>query len=113
MRTAVTVLSIACLSVLLAACGDTAKLPEQASTGPNPPIPEPNISLIPTVNIATATGWPNGEKPTAAAGVAVAAFANGLDHPRWIYVLPNGDVLVAESNAPKRPAGGKGIQGWT
>jgi glucose/arabinose dehydrogenase len=112
MRTAVTVLSIACLSVLLAACGDTAKLPEQASTGPNPPIPEPNISLIPTVNIATATGWPNGEKPTAAAGVAVAAFANGLDHPRWIYVLPNGDVLVAESNAPKRPEEGKGIKGW-
>jgi glucose/arabinose dehydrogenase len=111
MRTA-TVLSIACLSLLLAGCGDSAKLPEQASTGANPPIPEPNKSLIPTVHIAVAKGWPGGEKPTAASGLAVSAFANGLDHPRWIYVLPNGDVLIAETNAPERPEEGKGIKGW-
>jgi glucose/arabinose dehydrogenase len=112
MRTAIAALSIACLSLLLAACGDAAKLPEQASTGANPPIPEPNKSFIPTVNIAVAKGWPGGEKPKAASGLVVTAFANGLDHPRWIYVLPNGDVLVAETNAPERPEEGKGIKGW-
>ena len=50
--------------------------------------------------------------PTAAEGLAVTAFARGLDHPRWLYVLPNGDVLVAETNAPKRPDDGKGLKGW-
>jgi glucose/arabinose dehydrogenase len=110
-RAAITALSVASLA-LLAACRDAAKLPEQASTGANPPIPEPNTSLIPTVNIAVAKSWASGEKPTAASGLAVAAFAKGLDHPRWLYVLPNGDVLVAETNAPERPEEGKGIKGW-
>ena len=50
--------------------------------------------------------------PTAAAGTQVAAFADGLDHPRWLYVLPNGDVLVAETNAPPKPDDAKGIRGW-
>jgi glucose/arabinose dehydrogenase len=112
MRPAATAVSIASLAFLLAACGDSAKLPEQASVGEKPPIPEPDKSLIPTVNIATAKGWPKGETPTAAAGLAVKALASGLDHPRWLAVLPNGDVLVAETNAPKRPEEGKGIKGW-
>jgi glucose/arabinose dehydrogenase len=112
MRAIVTALSAASVALLLSGCGDSAKLPEQASTGANPPIPEPNKSFIPTVNVATAKGWPNGEKPTAAAGLSVVAFANGLDHPRWLAVLPNGDVLVAESNAPERPEEGKGVKGW-
>ena len=103
---------LASLSLLLAACGDAAKLPEEASTGPNPTIPAPDSSLIPTVNIAPAKGWPAGMKPTAASGLAVAAFAQKLDHPRWLYVLPNGDVLVAETNAPPRPEEGKGLKGW-
>ena len=68
--------------------------------------------MLPTVNIATAIGWPSGGKPTAANGMAVNAFATGLDHPRTVYVLPNGDVLVAESNAPPKPDDGKGIKGW-
>ena len=85
---------------------------EQASTGPQPPIPEPTKTFLPTVNIATAKGWPEGAKPTAAQGLTVTAFANGFDHPRWLYVLPNGDVLVAETNAPERPEEGKGIKGW-
>ena len=58
---------------------------------------------MPTVNIAPAKGWPIGATPTAAPGLAVNAYASGLDHPRWLYVLPNGDVLVAESNAPPKP----------
>jgi glucose/arabinose dehydrogenase len=68
--------------------------------------------LIPTVNIAPAIGWPEGAKPVAAAGTQVAAFAENLDHPRWLYVLPNGDVLVAETNAPPKPDDGTGIRGW-
>jgi glucose/arabinose dehydrogenase len=112
MRSAAATFSIAMLAVLLSGCGDAAKLPEQASTGPNPTLPPPDHSLIPTVNIATAIGWPRDGKPKPAAGLSVNNFATGLDHPRWLYVLPNGDVLVAESNAPKRPEEGKGIKGW-
>lgn len=104
--------SFACLLILsLAACGEIATLPERAGFGPHPTLPAPNPTLIPTVKIARAKGWPAGETPRAAAGLAVSAFATGLDHPRWLYVLPNGDVLVAESNAPPHPEDGKGIKG--
>ena len=96
----------------LAACGETARLQVSDGTGPSPKLPEPNKTLVPTVNIAPAIGWPDGAKPIAATGTQVAAFAEGLDHPRWLYVLPNGDVLVAETNAPPKPDDGKGIRGW-
>ena len=96
----------------LAACGESSSLQVSDGTGPSPKLPEPNKTLIPTVNIAPAVGWPEGAKPTAAAGTQVAAFAEGLDHPRWLYVLPNGDVLVAETNAPPKPDDSKGIKGW-
>ena len=96
----------------LSACAEKAALPLQASTGPSPILPAPDKRLIPTVEIAPARGWPPGLAPTAAAGLAVHAYAAGLEHPRWLYVLPNGDVLVAESNAPPRPEEGKGIKGF-
>jgi glucose/arabinose dehydrogenase len=96
----------------LTACGGTARLPLDAGVGPNPQIPTPDKSLIPTLNIAPAKGWGDGQQPVAAPGLAVTAFASGLDHPRWVYVLPNGDVLVAETNAPPKPEDGKGIRGW-
>lgn len=96
----------------LSACGETARLQVTDGSGPAPQLPEPNKTLIPTVNIAPAVGWPKGAKPVAAPGTQVAAFASGLDHPRWLYVLPNGDVLVAETNAPPKPEDGKGIKGW-
>ncbi|WP_085747069.1 sorbosone dehydrogenase family protein [Pseudomonas sp. R45(2017)] len=96
----------------LAACGESSSLQVTDGTGPSPKLPEPNKTLIPTVNIAPAIGWPAGAKPTAAAGTQVAAFAENLDHPRWLYVLPNGDVLVAETNAPPKPDDSKGIRGW-
>ena len=96
----------------LAACGESSSLQVSDGTGPSPKLPEPNKTLIPTVNIAPAIGWPAGAKPTAATGTQVAAFAENLDHPRWLYVLPNGDVLVAETNAPPKPDDGKGIRGW-
>ncbi len=103
----------ACLAGLagLAACGDTATLAPTAGMGATPTLPQPKSSLIPTVNIAPAKGWPDGVMPSAMAGLSVTALASGLDHPRWVYVLPNGDVLVAESNAPPKPEDGKGIKG--
>lgn len=96
----------------LAACGESSSLQVTDGTGPSPKLPEPNKTLIPTVNIAPAIGWPEGGKPTAAVGTQVAAFAEGLDHPRWLYVLPNGDVLVAETNAPPKPDDSSGVRGW-
>ena len=96
----------------LAACGDTALLAPTAGMGANPTLPAPNKSLVPTVNIAPAIGWAEGAMPTATNGLSVTALAQGLDHPRWLYVLPNGDVLVAESNAPPKPEDSKGIKGW-
>ena len=95
-----------------AACGETPVLPIEAQIGPDPVLPEPDPSLIPIVNIAPAVGWPEGETPVAAEGLTVNAFARRFDHPRWLYVLPNGDVLVAETNAPPRPEHGGGIRGW-
>jgi glucose/arabinose dehydrogenase len=106
--------SAACLAaaLTLAACGGSARLPVQAGMGPSPQLPPPSTSLIPVVQIAPAKGWPAGRTPAAAPGTRVAAFAAGLDHPRWLYVLPNGDVLVAETNAPPSPDAQRGIRGW-
>jgi len=99
------------IAAALAACGGQAKLREGEDTGAKPEIVPPETSLLPVVNIAPARGWNGVDTPTPAAGLAVKAFANGLDHPRWLYVLPNGDVLVAESNAPPGKRGIKGIKG--
>ena len=76
-------------------------LDEQADYGPSPQLVEPHKSLVPIVRPAKAVGWPAGEMPTPAGDLEINAFVSGLDHPRWLYVLPNGDVLVAESNAPE------------
>jgi glucose/arabinose dehydrogenase len=106
-------LALAASLVLALACATTAGLPkEPIGIGPNPPLPEPDTSWIPTVNVVKAVGWGHGAMPTPAAGTTVSAFATGLDHPRWLHVLPNGDVLVAETNAPERPDDAKGIKGW-
>jgi glucose/arabinose dehydrogenase len=114
MKTPLRILTLTALAAALAlsACGETARLPESAGIGPAPNLPQPNRTLLPTVHIAPAKGWPEGAMPTSAAGTQVAAFATGLDHPRWLHVLPNGDVLVAETNAPPKPDDGKGIKGW-
>ena len=99
-------------SLAVGGCGSAAKLQVENGTGPDPTLPPPEKSLIPTVKIAPAVGWPDGGKPVAADGTQVVAFADKLDHPRWLYVLPNGDVLVAETAAPERPEDGKGIKGF-
>ncbi|MCY1277484.1 putative membrane-bound dehydrogenase domain protein [compost metagenome] len=108
MRSRLLLLSL--LAASLIGCGESSTLTVDEGTGPNPKLPPPNKTLLPTVNIAPAVGWPEGGKPVAATGTQVNAFAGGLDHPRWLYVLPNGDVLVAESNAPAREGGG--LKGW-
>jgi glucose/arabinose dehydrogenase len=101
------------VAFILTGCASAARLTVLEGTGPNPVLPPPSKSLIPTVKVATAIGWPAEGEPIALEGTGVTAFARGLDHPRWLYVLPNGDVLVAETNAPPRPDDGpKGIKGW-
>jgi glucose/arabinose dehydrogenase len=80
--------------------------------GPQPQLPEPDRKLVPTVNVAPAAPWSSAqEQPAPAAGFSVSAYARDLDHPRWVYTLPNGDVLVAETNAPPKPDDSKGIKG--
>ena len=111
-RPSLSILATAVLFVL-AGCGDKSTLAAGAGVGPAPQLPAPKQSLIPTVDIAPAKGWPEVGKPQAAQGLEVQALARGLDHPRWLYVLPNGDVLVAESNKPQTPENKQsGLRAW-
>jgi glucose/arabinose dehydrogenase len=93
----------------IAVSADDAKQP---GFGANPTLPAPQSNLVPTVKVAPAVGWPDNEKPGTPSDLTVTAYASDLDHPRWLYTLPNGDVLVAETNGPKRPDDGKGIKAW-
>jgi glucose/arabinose dehydrogenase len=95
-----------------AATADTTAGDYAQGFGPNPTLPAPHKSMMPTVNIAPARPWAQGQKPIPAAGFDVTAFAAGLDHPRWVATLPNGDVLVAESNAPAQHDEHAGIKGF-
>ncbi len=104
--------SAVCLLLVLTARGGAGQPSPMAGYGPDPVLPAPHHGLLPTVKIAPAVGWKNGALPSPAVGLKVSAFATGLDHPRWLYVLPNGDVLVAETNAPPKPEDGKGLKGW-
>lgn len=98
---ALAVLLVAAGGVVQYSRGEQAALTVEQGTGPNPVLPAPAGRVLPTVNIAHPVGWKNGEHPTPAEGLAVTAFATNLDHPRWLYTLPNGDVLVAQSNSPE------------
>jgi glucose/arabinose dehydrogenase len=99
-------------AAIAGACNEKASLPLEAGMGPNPTLPAPKKSMLPTVNIAPARGWPEGARPGVAPVLRVDAFAGNLAHPRWLHVLPNGDVLVAETNAPPKPEDSKGFRGW-
>jgi len=104
---------VVAMALPLSSCKDQQDtVTAEQSYGASPTLPAPQSSWLPTVNIAPAKGWPSGAKPVAASGMAVNAFATGLDHPRTVYVLPNGDVLVAESNAPPKPDDAKGVKGF-
>ena len=109
-------LAATAIALLLGACAEVSAPSGTTDVGPRPTLPPPQTTLIPTIHIAPAKGWPLGTTPLAAAGTRVAAFASELDHPRWLHVLPNGDVLVAESNAPARADRDQGLwqrlQGW-
>jgi glucose/arabinose dehydrogenase len=105
-------IALASVIALTAGCAGSSP-PEdspQASIGAAPELPSPQKKAIPTLKIAPATSWAPGEKPSAPAGFSAARFAEGLDHPRELYVLPNGDVLVAESSS--EPGKVTGIRGW-
>lgn len=103
------ILAAACVFAL-AACAK-ATSPTDEGYGANPRLPAPQEDgALPTLNTATAIGWPAGASPTAPDGFTVTRYAEGLQHPRWLYVLPNGDVLVAESSTTASQGGG--IMGW-
>ena len=97
---------------LVAGCSHGPAAPPGSTFGAHPTLVDPIHALVPTVRTAKVVGWQGGGQPTPAPGFAVKAFASGLDHPRWLYVLPNGDVLVAESDAPPKPDDSKGIKGF-
>jgi glucose/arabinose dehydrogenase len=103
---------VALCALVAAACGGASRLPVSSGVGPDPHLPPPDRSLIPVVKVAEARGWPSGQMPVSVEGASVGALAAGLDHPRWLYVLPNGDVLVAETNGPERPKDNRGLKGW-
>ena len=111
-RNLLLVILVASLTLPLGACNGQETAIVEQTFGSSPALPEPETSIFPTVNVAKAIGWPAGGKPIAAKGMAVSAFATGLDHPRTLLVLPNGDVLVAETNAPERPEENRGIKGF-
>lgn len=87
-----------CILPLVTSDGLAQNPPPADTFGANPKLSPPEESWLPTLKLAKAETWREGEKPKAAQGLDVKAFARGLKHPRWVYVLPNGDVLVAEAS---------------
>ncbi|MES2539627.1 MAG: sorbosone dehydrogenase family protein [Pseudomonadota bacterium] len=114
MKNRLALLAVSTAALTVAACGSGPLAPDGATYGADPTLVAPHRNaFLPTVNIAPAVGWPEGVTPTAPQGFRVQAFATGLDHPRWLYRLPNGDILVAETNAPPKPEGASGgVRGW-
>ena len=109
-RLRVSILALAAVTAL-AGAGSALAQAMPPGFGPNPDLPKPSKQLIPTVQVAPVERWAGDAKPTVPAGFAIHALARDLDHPRWMHVLPNGDVLVAETNAPPKPEDSKGIKG--
>lgn len=99
-------LTLTCALAALAACSQR---PAPPSYGANVELPAPQKNMLPTINVAKAVGWPAGAAPTAAEGLVVSRYAEDMAHPRWLYILPNGDVLVAEAST--QPEKGGGIEG--
>src|SRR4051812_27336931 len=95
--------TLAVTSVLtLVACGEPAGDPRD-QYGSDPKLPEPHQYLVPPMKVFASRGWHPGETPAVPAGLHIQAFATDFLHPRIVYPLPNGDVLVVESNGPKGP----------
>ena len=87
------------VTLALAACGQ-GHPPPKSNFGTKPALPAPSPQTIPTMNVNSVAPWPAGAAPKAPAGFTVTRYAENLKHPRWLYVLPNGDVLVAEAAPP-------------
>ena len=101
-------------ALCLVACASPGSKDPLVGFGPNPPLPAPHTSLIPGIGVPDVVMWPAGAAPNAPSGFVVTRYSEGLEHPRWLYVLPNGDLLVAESAAP-HSVGDKtntGIRAW-
>lgn len=96
----------------LAGCSQGESPSATGGYGPNPVLPAPTKTLLPTVKVSPVNRWAEGAKPVPLPGFKVQAFAAGLDHPRWLLVLPNGDVLVAEANRPPKQTKGFDIRVW-
>jgi len=105
---------VACAALAaLAGCGQSpGQTGNSVGYGATPALPEPRRALIPTVKVSDVVGWPAGQTPKVPAGFRIQPFAKGLDHPRWLLVLPNGDVLVAESSGPRDGEKPKGVRGF-
>ena len=100
------------LALALGACAEKSTKDVSATQGPQPQLDEPRKTALPTVNVAKGEGWPSGAAPVPAAGLAVNEFAADLTHPRWLLVLPNGDVLAAESDSPGTDKSGGNVRGF-
>src|SRR4051812_40568009 len=114
MRSLRSAAAISGLAIVAAACMSPGSSDPLAGYGPNPPLPKVQHALIPTTGVPEVVGWPAGAGPKAPAGFTVTRFAEGLDHPRWLLVLPNGDVLASESasEASKADKSNQGIKGF-
>ncbi|HZZ31158.1 MAG TPA: sorbosone dehydrogenase family protein [Phenylobacterium sp.] len=114
MRQSALFAATALAALSLSACMPAGSSNPWTGYGPNPPLPKPQSALIPTVGTPKVVGWAQGAAPVAPKGFTVTRFAEGLDHPRWLYVLPNGDVLVAESASEVSAAdkSNQGIKGF-
>ncbi|HEX3651376.1 MAG TPA: sorbosone dehydrogenase family protein [Rhizomicrobium sp.] len=95
LRASFALLALAALAACDGKGGDPAR-----QYGPNPYLPEPHQYLVPPMSVPEAVGWKPGETPTVAAGLKIQTIATGLQHPRIVYMLPNSDILVVESNSP-------------
>ncbi len=97
-------------ALALTGCSSQGSSDPLVGFGPNPPLPAPQKSILPTLGTPKAIGWPAGAAPKAPPGFVVTRLADGLAHPRWLLVLPNGDVLVAESASEPKKGGPKGLR---
>lgn len=93
----------AALTALLASCDQGASIDPQKQVGPDPELPKAQNFLMPPMQVPEGVAWKEGEMPKVAQGLKIEKVADGLQHPRQLYVLPNNDILVAEANAPVKP----------
>ena len=88
------------IATLISGCNERAQYDAEHQAGANPPLPSARSFFTPPMQVPKYAGWQNGETPKVADGLKIEKIASGLEHPRQVYALPNGDILVAESNSP-------------